>query len=276
VARVSTHRKLLLTLAGACVALIGLVPYLDMFATALKPDDELFLQPPNILPIHWQWNNLVNVWRVAPIGGYLKVTLIISVSATALVMLVAMPAGYYTARREFRGRRLFMLLVLVTQMFAPTALIIGIYREMLSLNLINSYLALIIVDAAFNLAFAIWIINSFIRSIDIEIEEAAWIDGLGRFRTFVRVTLPLALPGVVTAIIFTFISVWNEYVVALTLISSQSMEPLTLGVASFIGKFTIQYQYLFASSLIATVPVVILFVFIERYLVGGLTAGSIK
>jgi multiple sugar transport system permease protein len=274
--RTRSARKFLLSALGAVVALIGLLPYLDMLATSLKPSTELFLEPPRLLPMHWQWGNFISVWRAAPIGGYLRVTLIIAACSTVVVMLVAAPAGYYTARRSFRGRRMFLMLVLVTQMFAPTALIVGLYREMLLFNLVDSYLALILTDAAFNLAFAIWILNAFIGSISVDIEEAAWIDGLSRFQAFIRITLPLALPGVVTATIFTFINVWNEYVVALTLISTPAKEPLTVGITSFIGKYNIAYQHLFAASLIAIIPVVVLFIIIERYLVGGLTAGSIK
>jgi multiple sugar transport system permease protein len=272
----ASRRKALLATAGAIVALVGLLPYLDMLATSLKPSNELFIEPPRLLPSHWLWSNFVNVWHTAPIGQYLKVTLLISFASSALVMVVAAPAAYYTARNRFRGRRAFMLLVLVTQMFAPTALIIGLYREFLLLGLVDSYTALILTDAAFNLAFTIWILNAYLASIPLEIEEAAAIDGLGRLAIFFRIAVPLALPGIVTAAIFTFISVWNEYIVALTLISTPNKEPLTLGITSFIGKYNVQYQYLFAASLIAIVPVVVLFGLIERYLVSGLTAGGIK
>ena len=199
-----------------------------------------------------------------------------------MVLIVSLPAAYYTARHRFRGRSAFLLLVIATQMFAPTALVIGIYREVISVenllgvNLVNGYLALIVVNAAFNLAFAVWIMNAYIQTIPVELEEAAAIDGCSRLGILRRVTLPLALPGIVTAVIFTFIAAWNEFVIALTLTGTPDVQPLTVGVTVFIGQYDVSWQYLFASSLVAIVPVVILFILIEKWLVGGLTAGSVK
>ena len=192
------------------------------------------------------------------------------------MLLLAVPAAYYVARNSFRGRTIFLLLVLVTQMFAPTALVVGIFREIVALHLVDTYLALILIYAAFNMAFSIWILTSFFQSIPSDIEEAAWIDGCTRFTTLTKVILPLALPGLVTAFIFTFIAAWNEFVIALTLTSTPAREPLTVGLTSLIGQYEIQWNYLFAGSLIAIVPVVILFALIEKWLVGGLTAGSVK
>ena len=175
-----------------------------------------------------------------------------------------------------------MLLVIATQMFAPTALVIGIFREVVSLQnllgiqLVNSYLALVVVNAAFNLAFSIWIMSGYISTIPVELEEAAAIDGCGRLGTLRRITIPLAMPGIVTAVIFTFIAAWNEFVIALTLTGTPDVQPLTVGVTVFIGQYDVSWQYLFASSLVAIVPVVILFILIEKWLVGGLTAGSVK
>lgn len=269
-------RKALLTACAWLVALIVLAPYLQMLLTALKPHEELFASPPGYLPESWQFGNFLEVWRVAPIWEYLRNTMIIAGLSTVLAVTVALPAAYYTARRRFRGRRMFLLLVLVTQMFAPTALVIGIHREMLALGLIDTYAALILVNAAFNLAFSTWILHAYFSSIPVELEEAAWLDGCGTLRALLRVTLPLAVPGVVTAVIFTFITAWNEFVVALTLTSTPDTQPLTVGITAFIGQYEVQWQYLFAASLIAIVPVVFLFAYIERFLVSGLTAGSVK
>jgi multiple sugar transport system permease protein len=161
-------------------------------------------------------------------------------------------------------------------MFSPTSLVVGIFREIVKFNLVDTYLSLILIYSAFNLAFSIWILSSFFKSIPLEIEEAAAIDGCGRIKTLFRVVLPLALPGIVTAFIFTFIAAWNEFVIALTLTSSPEREPLTVGLTSLIGQYQVQWNFLFAGSLIAIIPVVILFISIEKWLVGGLTAGSVK
>jgi multiple sugar transport system permease protein len=196
--------------------------------------------------------------------------------ATILVLLVAMPAAYYTARHRFRGRGLFLLIVLITQMLQPTALIVGIYKEFLSFHLINTVWALILVNAGFNMAFAVWILNAYFQSIPVELEEAAMVDGSSRLGTLRRITLPLAMPGVVTALIFTFIAAWNEFIVALTLTTSNNVMPLTVRLDMFIGQYTVDWQHLFGASVVATIPVLILFALIERRVVGGLTAGSIR
>jgi multiple sugar transport system permease protein len=161
-------------------------------------------------------------------------------------------------------------------MFAPTALVIGIFREMVALNLTDTLMALILVNAAFNLPFCVWILHGYFSSIPKELEEAAFLDGAGRVGALFRVTLPISAPGVITAVVYTFISAWNEYIVALTVTASPNRQPLTVAIPSFVTQYQAHWQYLFATSLIAIVPVVILFVFIERYLIGGLTAGSVK
>ncbi len=161
-------------------------------------------------------------------------------------------------------------------MFSPTALVVGLYRQFFELDLVNTYAALILTNAAFNLAFAVWILRAFFASIPREIEEAAAVDGCGQLRALVQVVLPLSLPAMVTVVIFSFIAAWNEYIVALTLMTDPSRKPLTLGITSYVTAYVQHWNHLFTASLIAIVPVVVLFALIERHLVGGLTAGSVK
>ncbi len=247
-----------------------------MFLIALKPKSDISDMPPTYLPKTWVWANFINVFHELPFAMYLRNTVIISLSTMILGLLVSVPAGYYLARNNFRGRSAFLLIVLVTQMFAPTTLLIGIYREMTKLHLLNSYLGLILINTAFNLAFSIWILSSFFKTIPLEIEEAAAIDGCTRWQTFRKISLPLALPGIVTTSIFIFIAAWNEYVVAYTLAQSPTVQPFSVGLALLTGYYEVQWNYLFAGSLIAIIPVIILFSSIQKYLVSGLTAGSVK
>jgi multiple sugar transport system permease protein len=208
--------------------------------------------------------------------AWLRTSVIVAVASTVIVVVVAIPAAYFTARFRFRGRMAFLFLVLVTQMFSPTSLVVGIYREFFTFNLVNTYLALILTNAAFNLAFAIWILHGFFASIPRELEEASELDGCGRFGTLWRVMLPLTLPGLVTATIFTFIAAWNEYVVALTQMLDDSKKPLTVGINSYVTGYEQNWDQLFGASIIAIVPVVVLFALIEKHLVGGLTSGAVK
>ena len=271
-----TGKKVSLTISAWTMGFLFFAPYLQMILTALKSQEEITAIPSTYLPKRWAFENFTGVWKEIPLATYLKSSFIIAICATLIVIVIAIPAAYYVARNNFRGKKAFLLLVLVTQMFAPTALVVGIFREIVKFHLVDTYLALILIYAAFNMAFSIWILSSFFASIPKEVEEAAWIDGCSRFTTLTKIVLPLALPGLVTAFIFTFIAAWNEFVIALTLTSSPEHEPLTVGLTSLIGQYQVQWNFLFAGSLIAIVPVVILFALIEKWLVGGLTAGSVK
>ncbi|MEU0285781.1 carbohydrate ABC transporter permease [Streptomyces sp. NPDC006147] len=267
-------RTVLVAAVAWLIAAVFLLPYLQMVITALRPAGEL--RDATYLPDQFAWSNFVDVWRESNLGSNLRVTLLVAGGSTLLVLLVAVPAAYYTARVKYRGRKVFLLLVLVTQMFQPTSLLVGLYREFYQLGMLNSVWTLVLCNAAFNLAFAIWILTAYFSAIPVQLEEAAMIDGLGRGGALLRVTLPLAMPGVVTAVIFTFIAAWNEFVMGLTLSTVPESQPLTVGINSFIGNYTVQWNYLFAASVIAIVPVVVLFAFIERHVVSGLTAGSVK
>jgi multiple sugar transport system permease protein len=255
---------------------VVLSPYLVMFLTAVKPEAELRTSPPQLLPVRWRWRNFVEVLSDPGFRAWLEVSLLVALTSTVIVMVAAVPAAYHTARHRFRGRSAFLLLVLVSQMFSPTALVVGLYREFFDLGLINTYAALILTNAAFNLAFAIWILRAFFASIPREIEEAATVDGCGRLGALLRIVLPLSRPALATAVIFAFIAAWNEYIVALTLMIDADRRPLTVGITSYVTAYVQHWNLLFAASVIAIVPVVALFALIERHLVAGLTAGSVK
>ena len=271
-----TVRRAVLAAAGWGVGLVFLAPYLVMLFTALKPPGELRVTPPRLLPVVWRPGNFLDVLGDPAFQSWLRVSVVVATASTVLVLVAAVPAAYYTARHRFPGRNAFLLLVLVTQMFSPTALVVGLYRQFFELDLINTYPALILTNAAFNLAFAVWMLRAFFASIPREIEEAAAVDGCGRLRTLGGIVLPLALPGIVTAAIFAFIAAWNEYVVALTVMTDPAMKPLTVGITTYVTAYVQHWNWLFAASVLAIVPVVVLFALIERYLVGGLTAGSVK
>ena len=269
-------RRFVMPLFGFLVLAFFLFPYAVMLLDALRPDSQVLATPPTFLPKTWSLDAFGAVVGNEAFQLWLRNSLIVALAATAIVVVVAVPAAYFTARFTFRGRILFLGLVVVTQMFAPTSLVVGLYREFYELKLINTLTALILTDAAFNIAFALWILQGFFRAIPREIEEAAAIDGASRFGTMIRIMLPLTRPGLVTAVTFTFIAAWNEYVVALTLIQDEGLKPLTVGVSSYVTQYVQNWAQLFAASLIAIVPVVILFALIEKHLMGGLTSGAVK
>lgn len=268
--------RILLYLSVLVLILVTLYPYFVMFTSALKSRAEIYAMKGTLLPIVWEWENFVDVWKLAPLARYFVNSIVVSAGATAIAIICGIPAAYALSRMKFKGKKFFLGLVIVSQMFAPVVLLVGIYKIMSLFHLTDTLLALIFINAAFNQAFAIWLLRGTFMSISPEMEQAATIDGCNQVQAMIKVLLPVAAPGIVTALIFVFINAWNEYTVALTLISSDILKPLTVGITVFNGYNMIEWQYLFASSLFATIPVVILFICIEKHLVGGLTSGGVK
>ena len=268
--------RVFLYLVVIIICLITLYPYFVTICTALKSRAEIFSTSGTVFPIHAIWSNLTDVWSKAPMSSYMLNSILIAGGSTLLAMLCGIPAAYALSRMKFKGQTAFLGFVIVSQMFAPVVLLIGIYKVMMSLHLTNSIVGLIFINAAFNQAFAIWLLRGTFMSISSEMEQAATIDGCNRVQALIKILLTVAAPGIVTALIFVFINAWNEYTVALTLISTDTFKPLTVGINIFNGYNMVEWQYLFAASLYAIVPVVILFLGIEKNLVGGLTSGGVK
>jgi multiple sugar transport system permease protein len=177
---------------------------------------------------------------------------------------------------KFPGKRFIMSAVIVTQMFSEVVLLVGIYKVMVALHLQNTRKGLVFIFAAFNRAFAAWMLCGTFSSISKELEESAMIDGCNRLTAMIKIILPLAAPGIVTAIIFVFIHAWNEYTLTLVLIGDPMLKTLNVGISAFFGYTNTEWWYVFATSILATLPVLLLFQFLEKHIVGGLTAGSVK
>ena len=268
--------RILLYFAVALICLFILYPYFVMVCTALKSRSEIFAMNGTIFPIDVMWSNFIDIWQKAPMARYMLNSIIIAAGSTAIAMVCVIPAAYALARMKFKGQTAFLGFIIVSQMFAPVVLLIGIYKVMQVLGLTNSLLGLIFINAAFNQAFTIWLLRGTFLSISAEMEQAATIDGCNRIQAMMKILLPVAAPGIVTTLIFIFINAWNEYTVALCLISTETIKPLTVGINIFNGYNMIEWQYLFAASIFAIVPVVILFMSIEKNLTSGLTAGGVK
>lgn len=268
-------QTILLYVFVIALCIVILYPYFVMFITALKDNKEMYATD-HILPQVWQWSNFADIWDAAPVLRYFLNSLLIAGGATALAILCGIPAAYALARMRFKGKGVFMGAVIMSQMFSPVVLLVGIYKMMVNINLNDSILGLILLNAAFNQAFAIWLLRGTFISISPEMEQAAKIDGCGTVRALIKVLLPMSAPGIITTLIFVFINAWNEYTIALTLISTDVFKPITVGINVFYGFNFIQWQYLFATSLFATLPVVVLFLMIEKHLVAGLTSGGVK
>lgn len=268
--------RLLLYFVVLDVCVITLYPYFAMLCTALKNRVEIFSSQGTILPVTALWSNFIEIWSRAPIAQYMLNSVLIASGSTVIAMLCGIPAAYALARMKFKGQTAFLAFVIVSQMFSPVVLLIGIYQVMQRLGLTDSILGLVLINAAFNQAFTIWLLRGTFLGIPSDMEQAATIDGCTRLQAMTRVLLPVAAPGIVTTLIFIFINAWNEYTVALCLISTDALKPITVGINTFNGYNMIEWQYLFAASIFAIIPVVILFMCIEKNLVSGLASGGVK
>ena len=268
--------RILLYFAVTLICVVILYPYFVMLVTALKTRAEIFDPNGALLPAVPIWSNFADIWSLAPMAKYLLNSIIIASGSTAIAMICGIPAAYALARMKFKGQTAFLGFIIVSQMFAPVVLLIGIYKVIKFLQLTNTLLGLIFINAAFNQAFTIWLLRGTFMSISAEMEQAATIDGCNRVQAMMKILLPVAAPGIVTTLIFIFINAWNEFTVALCLISTDVLKPMTVGINIFNGYNIIEWQYLFASSIVAIIPVVILFMSIEKNLTSGLTAGGVK
>nr|WP_325185273.1 carbohydrate ABC transporter permease [uncultured Oscillibacter sp.] len=271
-----TVLRVLLYLVVLDVCIITLYPYFAMLCTALKSRAEIFSPNGTVLPVTALWSNFIDIWSRAPMAKYMLNSILIAGGSTIIAMLCGIPAAYALARMKFKGQTAFLGVIIVSQMFAPVVLLIGIYKVMLSMGLTDSIWGLIFINAAFNQAFTVWLLRGTFMGISAEMEQAATIDGCTRVQSMMKVLLPVAAPGIVTTLIFIFINAWNEYTVALCLIQTDTLKPLTVGINTFNGYNIIEWQYLFAASIFAIIPVVILFMCIEKNLVSGLASGGVK
>jgi len=271
-----TLSRVVLYVSVILFSLFILYPFFVMFITAFRSNaettDMYFL---HILPEKWIFSNLQDTLNRGVLR-YLINSLLIAGGATAIAMLCGIPAAYAMARMDFKGKKAYLGFVIMSQMFSPVVLLVGISRLMNTLNLNDTLAGLMFINAAFNQAFAIWLLRGTFVSISSEMEQAACIDGCNVVSAMIRILLPMAAPGIVTTLIFVFINAWNEYTVSTVLISTTANRPITVGITQFSSFNMIEWQYLFAAALLATVPVVILFMLIEKHLAAGLTAGGVK
>jgi multiple sugar transport system permease protein len=190
---------------------------------------------------------------------------------------VSIPAAYALSRFAFVGKGFVQQFLLVTQMLSPIVLVIGLFRLLVALNLLDNLNSVVFVYATFNIAFSVWMLQSYFSTIPKDLEEAAWMEGATPWQALRKVFLPLALPAMVVTAIFSFINAWNEFVIALTMLRNQSSYTLPIQVFSLVaGRYTVEWHHVMAAAFVATVPVAIVFAWLQRYMVRGLALGAVK
>ena len=255
-----------------------LSPFIEGFLVSLKPLTHLFSSPYRFLPTEGSFQAYVDMWSSVPyLGRYIFNSIFISLLVTAIVLVLVVPAAYAFARFEFPGRGSILGGFLAVNMFSGAVLLIPLYRLLRALGLLNSYWSMIVPGAAFLVPTGIWLLRTYMLRIPRELDEAAWVDGAGRFYIFRRVILPLAMPGISVVAIATFIGAYaQQFIFALTFNAKQEFMPLAVGLFAFFGREVVVWNQLMAASFVGILPVLIVFFLLQRYLVAGMTAGAVK
>jgi multiple sugar transport system permease protein len=259
----------------------AVIPMLWMLSTSLKGQFAALAQPPEWIPSHptlEQYQTLLSpTGTIGPVFlRYFLNSMIVSISTTVLGVLIAVPAAYAFSRFQFPGRDVLFFAVLVRNMFPVVVFLIPLFILMRNLHLINTHWSLIVTYLTFGLPLSIWLLKGFYDNIPEELERAARIDGASRFKAFWLIIMPLSSPGIIATAIYGFIGAWNEYVYALTFLNSENLLTLPVGLQHFFTEFATNWPGLMAAAFIMSVPVVVMFMLLQKQFVRGLTEGAVK
>lgn len=262
---------------GLCVFLIFVFPLYWMIVTSLKTQVEIFSIPTPLWPkdltleaFQKQLSTSGDTFR-----GF-KNSLIISCGATLISTVLAIPAAYGLARFRFKARKGLVLFFLITQMLPSTLVLTSLYIMFSKIGLLNSYLAPILADATLGIPFSIIILRTYFVSIPKELDEAAKIDGCGHLSAFVKIMLPIAKPGTVVAAVFSFVYAWGDLIYGITFITDPNMRPITSSIYNYVQQYQTLWNSTMAFGIIAITPIVLIFIFMQKYIVSGLTNGAVK
>jgi len=255
---------------------ISVYPVLNVVSISLRPGNRLRSTDLAIIPADWTLNSYVQLFTEQPFLIWLGNSLVVSVLVTLTGVALASTAGYAFSRFRFVGRQATMLAILTTQMFPATMLLLPLYILIARLGLVNTWLGLMVFYTATALPFCVWQMKGFYDTIPPALEEAARIDGCSRAGAFWHVVLPLAAPGLVITALFSFMTAWSEYIVAAQVMQDEEMFTLPLGIKSFQASLSSQWGLYAAASILVSLPVIVVFLALSRYLVNGLTLGSVK
>ena len=268
--------KIPVVLLTIALLLIMLFPFFVMISTMFRGSTEVYVRPPYWIPKQFTFNNFVKVWGEYSLFSYFMNSVLVGRGTTLLNALIIIPAAYAIARFQFKGRSIALYSLLAMQMFSPVIIIISLFRIYVKLQLLDKLVGLILANTVITLSFTIWLMFGYFASIPKEIEDAARIYGCSRMGTLIRIMIPVAAPGLVTAMIYTFIQAWNDFLFPLSFINAQKKMPLTLGIYQFVGRWSTQWEMLNVAAFIALIQVLVLFFIIEKQLVAGLAGGAVK
>jgi multiple sugar transport system permease protein len=268
-----TRRILTVDLPVLLILIFTLSPYLWMALTSVTQESKLFTDGPSLTGATLE--NYIRLFKTVGFGSNLLDSFIVAGGTVIVGLALSVPAAYAFSRFRFKGRRLLMLQFLVINMFPLVLLILPLFILMKSLGLVDTYFALIIANSTVAIPFSVWMMTSYIDGIPRSLDEAAMTDGCTRFGALFKVVLPLCTPGIIATGVYIFITAWNEYLYALTL-GGRSVKPITVAIQTLIGEYQVEWGLLTAGGIVGAMPATLLFLFIQKRLIAGMTAGAVK
>ena len=269
-------RKLFLGGSLSIIFIIFFFPFFWIISSAFKSPQEIIQKNSTIIPRSFTFEHFEKILFSSDFLIYLKNSLIISFFSMFIAVILSIFAAYGLHKLKFYGNKLVERSLLVTYAFPGVILLIPMYLMLGKMGLLNSYFALILINVTFSTPFAVWMLKAFFKTIPYDIEEAAMIDGASKMTILFKIIFPLALPGIASVSIFCFIISWTEYMFASIMISGDDLKTLPVGLASIVGQYQIDWGFLLAGATLASLPVIILFIFVGKYFVSGLTDGAVK
>jgi ABC-type glycerol-3-phosphate transport system permease component len=261
--------------SAVVITFLILFPAIFAILTSFKPIREIFVYPPSILPHSWTVKPYISIFSREKYLHYFFNGYFISICSTFLCVILGGLAGYGFSRFKLPAKRVLLLGILAAQMFPGAVLMVPYFNLSKQLGLYNNYLALIMIDTTFALPLVIWLLKSFFDSIPVSIEEAALIDGCSKAKVLLFVVAPIARAGVIGTGMLAFIRAWNEFLFALILTKGPEKAPITVGLAELFGQYSINWNGIMAITTLAVLPLLIVFIFVQRYVISGITSGAV-
>ena len=276
--RVSRNKNIILCIVSAALLCLLLFPLYWALITSLKTEQEIFQNPPTFYP---HLLNLKSYAAQVETGDFNMFrsfgnSFLISVGATLIAVVLAVPASYGIAKYHFRGRKMMLLGFLVTQMLPVSVLLTPMFIMFKNMHVYNTWVSAVLADATIGIPFSVLILKNYFSSIPKDLEEAAYRDGCNRFTAFVRILIPIAKPGVMVCAIFSFLYAWGDLAYGMTFILDQEKRPITAGIFNFMGQYGTKWSYLTAFAVVTIIPVALIFIFMQKYIVSGMTSGAVK
>lgn len=276
--RLTRKKNILFSVASVVILCVLLFPLYWALITSLKTEQEIFQNPPTFYPHILNSKSYAAQVETGDFNMFRSFanSFLISIGATVIAVLLAVPASYGIAKYHFKGRKVMLLSFLVTQMLPVSVLLTPMFIMFKNMYVYNTWIAAVLADATIGIPFSVLILKNYFSSIPKDLEEAAYLDGCNKFTAFIRILIPIAKPGVMVCAIFSFLYAWGDLAYGMTFILDQEKRPITAGIFNFMGQYGTKWSYLTAFAVVTIIPVAFIFIFMQKYIVSGMTSGAVK